>query len=35
MRKKFIAMFLVCSIVLAGCSSPSDGDNQTETQMEQ
>lgn len=35
MRKKFIAMFLLCSVVLAGCSSPSDSDERTETQMEQ
>ena len=34
MRKKFLAMFLLCSIALAGCSSPSDSDDQTETQME-
>ena len=34
MRKKFLAMFLLCSIALAGCSSPSDIDDQTETQME-
>ena len=34
MRKKFLAMFLLCSITLAGCSSPSDSDDQTETQME-
>ena len=34
MRKKFIVMFLLCSVVLAGCSSPSDSDERTETQME-
>lgn len=34
MRKKFLAMFLLCSIALAGYSSPSDSDDQTETQLE-
>ena len=35
MRKKFIAMFLLCSVVLAGCSSPSDSDDQAEIQTGQ
>ena len=35
MRKKFIAMLLLCNIALAGCSSnSSDSDDRTETQME-
>lgn len=34
MRKRFLAIFLLCSAVLAGCSSASDGDDQTERQME-
>lgn len=34
MRKKFLAIFLLCSAALAGCSGAWDGENQTETQME-
>lgn len=35
MRKKFIAMLLLCNIALAGCSSnSSDSNDRTETQME-
>lgn len=33
MKKKLLAMSLLCSIVLAGCGSPSDSDR-AETQME-
>ena len=34
MKKKLLGLFLLCSIALAGCSSPSDSDDRTETQME-
>lgn len=34
MKKKLLGMFLLCSIALAGCSSLSGSDDQTETQME-
>lgn len=34
MRKKFLAIFLLCAVALAGCSSEPDGDDQTERQME-
>ena len=33
-EKNLLGLFLLCSIALAGCSSPSDSDDRTETQME-
>lgn len=33
-EEKLLGLFLLCSIALAGCSSPSDSDDRTETQME-
>ena len=35
MKKKLLGLFLLCSIALAGCSSLSGSDDQTETQTGQ
>lgn len=35
MSKKFLALFLLCSVVLAGCSNPSNNVGQRETPAEQ
>lgn len=34
-EKKSLTIFLLCSIVLAGCNSPLDGDDRPETQSGQ